>query len=159
MDVHIETEINTPAAKVWQILAHQFAAMDVWTETLSECRALDASEIPAGFKPASGAPQPVRETTSSFAKAIEVIVEYSEQDMRLRFDTANLPAILSSASNTQRVVSMGENRCKIIWDLDIQMRGIFKIMEPLMKRRFLKSFGGIQQELKIYAETGKVASG
>lgn len=156
MDVHIETEIDAPASTVWNILAHQFTEMAAWTETLSESRTLAASEIPTSFKPAPDAPSPARETTSSFAKAIEIIVEYSEEDMRLRFDTANLPFILKSASNTQSVVSLGENKSKVMWDLAIEMRGIFKIMGPLMSNRFQKSFGGIQQELKYYAETGKV---
>ena len=156
MDVHIETEINAPASAVWKILAHQFTEMAEWTETLSESRPLMASEIPAGFTPAPDAPSPARETTSSFAKAIEVIVEYSEEDMRLCFDTANLPFILTSASNTQSVVSLGENKSKVMWDLVIEMRGVFKIMGSLMSNRFQKTFSSIQKELKYYVETGEV---
>ena len=65
MQVHIETEINAPAEKVWQILAHQFADMADWTTTLSESRVVDSSELPKGLKIASNAPVPARETTSS----------------------------------------------------------------------------------------------
>ena len=158
MDIRIETEIEAPARAVWEVLAHEFTEMAFWTKTLSVSRPLTASELPAGLSPAPNAPFPARETTSAFAKAVEVIVEYSEEDMRLRFDTANLPFVLKSASNTQHVVPLGENKSKVMWDLAIEMRGVFKVAEPLMRKRFQRSFGGIQQELKHYAETGRVKS-
>ena len=159
MKIHIETEINAPAKKVWQILAHQFGDMAVWTTTLSESRALDPSEIPEGVKVAPEAPVPARETTSSFAKAVEIISEYSETGMELTFVAANLPGILSSAANTQRVIPKGVNKCLITFDMNIEQRGIFKITNPILKRRFQSTMGKVQKELKVYAETGQVASG
>lgn len=153
MQVHIETEINAPAEKVWQILAHQFADMADWTSTLSESRVVDVSELPSGLKIAPNAPVPARETTSSFAKAIEVISDYSEENMELRFEAANLPVILSTAANTQRVISKGANKSMITFDMNIGLRGIFKVMAPLLSRRFQKTMGGVQRDLKMYAET------
>ena len=62
MQVHIETEINAPADRVWGILAHQFADMADWTTTLSESRVVDVSELSGGIKIAHNAPVPARET-------------------------------------------------------------------------------------------------
>ena len=157
MQVHIETEINAPAEEVWQILAHQFADMADWTTTLSESRVVEASELPEGLKIAANAPVPARETTSSFAKAIEVIYEYSEEKMELTFEAANLPPILSTAANTQRVVAKGSNKCLLTFDMNIGLKGIFKILAPILQRRFQNTMGKVQGELKVYAETGKVA--
>ena len=159
MQVHIETEINAPAEKVWQILAHQFADMADWTTTLSESRVVDSSELPKGLKIAPTAPVPARETTSSFAKAIEVISDYSEEKMELTFHAANLPPILSEAANTQRVVSKGPNKRVLTFDMNIGLKGVFKIMTPILKRRFHTTMSKVQGELKVYAETGKVAAG
>lgn len=158
MQVHIETEINAPAEKVWQILAHQFADMAEWTSTLSESRIVDVSELPQGLKIAPNAPVPARETTSSFAKAIEVISDYSEEKMELTFEAANLPAILSTAANTQRVIPHGENKSMITFDMDIGLRGIFKLMRPILSRRFQKTMSSVQRELKVFAETGQIGS-
>ena len=157
MQVHIETEINAPAEKVWQILAHQFADMADWTSTLSESRVIEGDEMPAGLKVATNAPIPARETVSSFATAIEVISDYSEEEIQFTFHAANLPAILSEASNTQRVTPKGEDQCLLTFDMNLVLNGIFKIMSPLLSRRFQKTMGGVQRELKLYAETGKVA--
>lgn len=158
MQVHIETQINAPAEKVWRILAHQFADMADWTNTLSKSRVVDKSELPAGMKIAPNAPVPARETTSSFAKAIEVISEYSEENMELTFHAANLPPFLSSAANTQRVIAKGDNKSLLTFDMKLGLKGIFKIMTPILKRRFQNTMGGVQRELKAYAETGKVAT-
>ncbi|MEM7110925.1 MAG: SRPBCC family protein [Chloroflexota bacterium] len=157
MQVHIETEINAPAEKVWQILAHQFADMADWTTTLSESRVVEPHELPKGLKVAASAPIPARETTSSFAKAIEVISDYSERDMELTFEAANLPPFLSTATNTQRVTARGNDKCLLTFDMNLGLKGVFKILGPVLKRRFQNTMGGVQRELKVFAETGKVA--
>ncbi len=158
MQVHIETEINAPAEAVWQILAHQFADMAVWTDTLVESRVVDLSELSEGITIATNAPVPARETTSSFApKAIEVIKEYSEEKMELTFEAANLPPILSKAANTQRVIAKGPNQCLVTFDLNIGLKGIFKLFEPILKRRFHSTMSKVQGELKVYSETKQAA--
>ena len=155
MELHIETEINAPADKVWQILAHQFGDMADWTTTLSESRVVDASDYP-NFKAAPTAPVPARETTSSFAKAVEIITEYDEEKKQLTFDAVGLPPFMSSARNTQRVIAKGPNKSVVSFDFRIGLKHIFNLMSPLLKSRFGKTMGGVQRELKVYAETGRV---
>ena len=79
--------------------------------------------------------------------------------MELTFNAANLPPILSTAANTQRVISKGPNKSLLTFDMNIGFKGIFKIMTPIMKRRFDTTMSKVQGELKVYAETGKVAAG
>ena len=157
MELHLETEINAPAEKVWEILAHQFGDMADWTETLSESRVVDAGQYP-DIKAAPTAPVPARETTSSFAKAVEIITEYSEDNMQLTFEAVGLPPFMSSARNTQRVISKGANKSVITFDFRIGLKHIFNLMSPILKSRFSKTMSGVQRELKHYAETGKPAA-
>ena len=152
MHVYIETEINARADKVWQILAHQFGDMADWTATLSESRALSVNEIPATLTPAPTAPVPARETTSKVIKAIEVITEYSEENRTLTFNAAGLPPMMASARNTQMVVSKGDNKSLVSFDIHIELKSIFKLITPILKRRFGAAMGGVQQDLKAYAE-------
>ncbi len=156
MELHIETEINAPAEKVWEIIAHQFGDMADWTKTLSESRVVDADKY-SEFKAAPTAPVPARETTSSFAKAVEIITAYSEKQMELTFDAAGLPPFMSYARNTQRIISKGSNKSVVSFDFHIGLKHIFNLMSPLLKSRFRKTMGGVQRELKFYAETGKPA--
>lgn len=156
MELRIETEINAPAEKVWGILAHQFDDVADWTATVSESRAADAAKYDE-FKAASTAPVPARETTSSFAKLVEIITEYSEERMQLTFETVGLPPFMSSARNTQHVLAQGPEKSVISFDINIGLKHIFNIMTPFLKRRFTKTMGGVQNDLKFFAETGKRA--
>ena len=156
MELHIETEINAPATKVWEILAHQYGNIADWTATLSESRIVDASDYPE-FEAASTAPVPARETTSSFAKAVEIITDYSEDKMQLTFDAVGLPPFMSSAKNTQRVIAKSPNKSVLSFDIRVGLKHIFNLMSPLLQSRFNKTMSGVQRELKLYAETGKPA--
>lgn len=151
MELHIETEINAPADKVWDILAHQFGDIASWTSTLSESRIVNAAQYPE-FIAASTAPIPARETTSTFIKAVEIITEYSEEEMQLTFDAVGLPPFMSSARNRQQVIAKGPQRSVVSFDFSIGLKHMFNIMSPLLKSRFRKTMSGVQQELKLYVE-------
>ncbi len=157
MELHIETEINAPAEKVWEILAHQFAEIGEWSSTVKESRELSAGEIPSRFIPASNAPALGRETIAGpGVKLKEVITEYSEEKMELTFEGIDLPPLVfNSGKDTQSVISKGSNKCLLTFDVDMQPRGIFKVINPLLKRRMGSTFGAIQKELKVHAENDR----
>ena len=74
--------------------------------------------------------------------------------MKLTFEALNLPPILDTASNTQQVHKLGPNQSKITFDMNLGLKGIFKIVGPVLKRRFQNTIGGVQNELKLHAEAG-----
>ena len=157
MQVHIKTKINAPAEKVWQILAHQFDDIATWSSIVNESRRLSAGEIPAGFTPAPSAPVLGRETVSPALKAKEIITHYSEEKMELTFEAADLPPIMTYADDVQRVIPNGPNQCIVTFDIRMEPWGPLKIFNPILKGRFAKTMGGVQQDLKQYAETGQAA--
>jgi len=68
-----------------------------------------------------------------------------------------LPTFMSSARNTQHVLVQSPEKSLISFDFQIGLKHIFNIMAPLLKRRFTKTMGGVQNDLKFFAETGKRA--
>ena len=156
MKLHVETEIDAPADKVWEIIAHQFGDIAEWAATVKKSHVVNASKYPE-FKPASTAPVSARETTTAFATAVEIITEYSEEKRCLTFDAANLSPFMSSARNTQRVLAKGSEKSVISFDIQIGLKHIFNVATPLLKSRFNKTMGGLQQELKQFAEIGTPA--
>ena len=156
MELHIETEIDAPATKVWKILAHQFGDIADWTATVKASRVVNADNYPE-FIAASTAPVSARETITSFATAVEIITDYSEEKMQLTFDAVGLPPFMSTAQNTQRVIAKGPEKSVVSFDFNIGLKHIFNVMTPLLKSRFHKTMGGLQHELKQYAETGTPA--
>jgi len=143
MELHIETEINAPAEKVWEILAHQFDDIADWSKTVRESRAIDSDEMPVGFTPASNAPFPGRETVTAVATLQEIIIDYSEENKELTFAGAGLPSFFVHAKDRQRVIPQSPDKCLLTFDVDIKLRGVFKLMEPILKRRMHSTFSGV----------------
>lgn len=155
MKLHLEQEINASADKVWDILGHQFADIAVWSN-LDYSRAITADEVPAGFRVAPDAPVLGRATPNPLGELIEVLTHYSDTDRQFTFFGSGLPPIISRAENTTRVIEKGENHCLVTFDIEMDLRGIFKIFDSLMKRRFATSKrgpAGVIEELKVYAES------
>lgn len=159
IEIHLETEIDAPAEEVWQILAHQFGDIADWSATVNESRSLTMDEIPDGFDAVPNAPAPARATVAGPGISLtEVITMYSEEAMELTFEGTNLPPLVFEyAKDTQRVIPVSANQSLLTFDVSVKTRGIFKAVNPLLARRFAASFGTVQQELKVYAETGSVA--
>jgi len=80
MELQIKEEINAPAEKVWEILAHQFAEIGEWAPNIETSRAIEVSEVPAGFKVAADAPVPGRVTPNPLGDVTEILTEYSEEN-------------------------------------------------------------------------------
>lgn len=158
MDVHISTEINAPAEKVWKILAHQFGDIAEWTPVVKSSRAITAEQIPPGLTAAASAPVPARETASPAGTFTEVVTMYSEDSMEFQFDAAGLPPIFSEAIDVQRVIPKGDDQCTVTFDITMTPRGPFKLFNPILKKRFGSTMSRVQQHLKVFAETDQAVS-
>ena len=112
---------------------------------------------PDGWTVAPGAPVPGRITTTKFATAKEVLVEYSEADREFTFATADLPRILKMAKNNSKVIEVGPDQSVVSFDIEIVPAGPARLFAPLLKKRMTRSFGSVQKDLKTYSETGEVS--
>ena len=156
MKLLLEQEINASAEKVWGILAHQFADVADWTDTLAYSRVITEDEIPNGMTVAPTAPLLGRATPNPLGELIEVLVQYSEDDMQFTFLAGGLPPIVSKAGNTTTVTPKGDDKCIVTFDVEMNFKSIFKLLEPLVRRRILTSKFGpnvVIRELKNYAES------
>ncbi len=158
--MHIETEIEAPADKVWQILAHQFVDISEWSTLINESRLIPINEIPKGYEPTPSAPAPARQTESSIGPTlIEVITHYSEEEKKLTFEGADMPALFFVyAKDTQSVIPISEGKSKLTFDIDIKLRGLFQVFNSILESRFSSTMAEVQNDLKIYAETGQIAN-
>lgn len=156
-EVHIETEIDATAGEVWAVLAHEFAAIAVWSSTVRKSRVLAISEIPAAYEVAPDAPIPGRETTSPAGAFREILTIYSDENMELTFVADGLPSFITYMADTQRVRPLADNRSLVTFDVTMKASGIFKVLGPILSRRFASTFGLVQEDLKAYVETSQPA--
>lgn len=158
MKIHIQTEINAPAEKVWQILAHQFGDIAKWSSLVSTSHVVEAGDLPPGCKADPSSPTAGRSTTTPLGTIIEVIIDYSESKRELTFTAAEPPSIFAGVSDTQRVIAQTPDRCLVTFDIHLEPLGIFKLLNPILRRRIKSTMSGVQQDLKHYAETEIISS-
>ncbi len=157
MNVHIETQINASADKVWEILAGRFAEIDQWSLAVDKSWVLTQADVPDGFNIAPSAPIPGRATVNRLGELHEFFIQYSDPDKEFTFRAAGLPPIISYSHNNSKVISKGEHESVLSFDIRMIFRGPFKLLNPIISRRLKSQLGHVQLELKEYAETDEIS--
>ncbi|MEM7339770.1 MAG: SRPBCC family protein [Actinomycetota bacterium] len=152
----MEKTINAPADVVWRWLGPEFANIDTWSSFVKTSIPLTAHDAPATVAPA--APVAGRETTTK-ATLREFITAYSDAERRLTFDAAGLPPIVRRGRNVQSVRDNGDGTSTLVFEIDFDFRGPFKVLGPIMRRRMATSLGGVQDDLRSHAEAQVARSG
>ncbi|MCH8905622.1 MAG: SRPBCC family protein [Candidatus Heimdallarchaeota archaeon] len=155
MKVHIETDINASADKVWKILAHDFVDVAHWSSIVKESRIISRGDLPADAVLADQAPVIGRATKTRAGEFYEYFTEFSDEKKEFTFEGANMPRMMISATNNSKIITKGDNSCVVSFDVTMQFKGIFKIFSPLIERRVSRSFGRVQRDLKTFAEMDK----
>ena len=156
MDVRIETAINAPADRVWEIIAHRFVDVADWAAGVKSSTEASADEAPADFQIAPSAPVAGR-TTDAGLVLKEFFVEYDEAAKQFTFRAAGLPRIIKLSQNTTTVVPTGDGACRVVFDIHMDLLGPFAALSPVLKKRLAKGLEPVQLDLKVYAETGEVS--
>lgn len=152
MQFHIEKKIDAPAEVVWQALGPEFADIDEWATFVRSSTELAAGDAPPGVTIAPSAPVAGRETTTK-ATLREFITAYSDDERTLTFDGAGLPPVVRHARNVQSVHDHGDGTSTLVFDVDFEFKGPFKVLEPVMRRRMTATFGSVQEDLRVHAES------
>jgi hypothetical protein len=151
MNIRLEQEIAAPAADVWMLLGTQFADIQDWSSFVKVSRPLTAQDAPADMSIAPTAPVAGRETTTKVTLR-EFITAYSDDKRSLTFEAAGLPPIVRHGRNVQSVRSEG-GRSTLVFEIDFDFKGPFKVLDSIMRKRMTRSLGGVQKDLKDYVES------
>lgn len=152
MNVSIETKINSTAEQVWQVLAHQFAEIDQWASVVQTSRPLSLSEVPENMTVSPQAPIPGRVTKTPLGELREVFIKFDEQQRTFTFESADRPFFAAGAKNTSSVTALNAETAKLAFEIQMEINGVFKLFQPLLRRRFMSTYGKVQKDLKNYLE-------
>ena len=149
MDVKRQLTVNASAEKLWQILGEDYDRVGEWT-----------SEIP------SSAPNPDLPTgqgrvckTDGFGDAKETITKFDETRRELAYvaEIEKMPFFVKEMGNSWRIESRGQNKSVVHMHLQGKLMPVFsQLMSGTMAKQMGKSADIILEELKYYAETGKI---
>jgi len=148
MNAKRQISIDAPAGQLWRILAEDYDKVGEWATVVQE--STPNPDVPEGEG---------RVCTTTFGDNKETITHLDEQEQSFTYavDFAKSPFFLKGINNTWTVEPKGNDRSLVSMSADVELIAVFgQLIGPLLKRRMLKGFDALLEELKVYAETGQV---
>lgn len=147
--------IEQPIDNVWKIVAEDFDKASIWMAAIPNSYAHEAGQ------PIEGAPMAGRICELTPKKngpiAEETITAYDEIQHSMHVlivpKNTNLPILKNNLHIKLNVLA--PNKTEIIWDADLSLKTMGKLLYPALKLGIGKSFTELLEELKYYAEQGK----
>ncbi len=154
MTISKQITIDAPAAKVWQVVAHDFHKADQWASSVNHSTSRKAGPVPDGCPlDAAG-----RACDTSIGGVKEEIVYYNEAGKKFgyRATAEKMPFFVKNLVNNWQVIPQGEHSAKVDMKLNIDLMPVIgTVMSPMMKVQMGKLLGEAVEELKFFIEHGK----
>ena len=153
MKITVTKHINAPIDKVWDIVYTQFDTAGEWMSAVPKSYA-KKDELGAGR---------ICEINYDPNKlsANETIESVDENNYSFVFNNVpvNQPRVFPVVDNRVRIslYKTAENTTKFIWESAPVLTKSGIILTPVLKKGLKKGFEQVAEDLKVYAETGKIS--
>ena len=150
-----EIVIDKPIEEVWEILAIKFDRAADWMSVIPKSvEKIEGEKI-------EGAPMTGRicdlSTKPNGPQVDETILSYDEKthDMKVRVVPVGgkVPVVQNEIVFSAR--DLGDGKTRVIWDSNIELKPIGKILYPVLKAGLNKGFNDQLEELKFFVENGQ----
>ncbi|MEM9361374.1 MAG: SRPBCC family protein [Bacteroidota bacterium] len=144
--------IEIPIDKLWEITALQFDKIGDWSSGVLSSKGHGVSELGAVCLERQCEP-----SYKGFKKTTERIVDYHPENHQFTYKiVSGLPAMVQNATNSWTHIG-NENQTRITMDVNMELKGLLGwLMKNPMKKQMRKILRENLEELKYYAETGRV---
>lgn len=149
MDVIRKIDVEASAERLWQILAEDYDRVGEWTSEINQ------SAANPDLAPGEGRVC----TTPGFGDVKETITRYDEEERSFSYaaEVSTFPFFVKGVGNSWRVEKNGANGSIVHMHMQANLLPVFaQLMGPVMKRQLAQSADTLLEELKYYAETGRV---
>jgi len=143
--IKIEAQVNT----LWKILADDFSDISQWTSLVNTSS--DNPELP------KGGGRTCQLHDGAVAHETLTDVNPSRHSFTHEVKLSRMPFFMKSMKNTWRIEANGKNQSTVTFEINVKLLPVFaQVMGPLMKMQFNKLANTIFEELKCFAESGKI---
>jgi len=156
IDIKESIEINSSAAKAWEIIGPNFVNIGTWGRGINKSWENEALKTKIEGAPAGGRYCDVE----GFGLADEQIIHYSEQHKEISWNASvsKMPDFVKNLQNQLKVEPISENTCRVTTNITADLTGISGfIMGGIIKNNMIKLVKGFVKDWKTYAETGEVS--
>jgi len=146
-------QFDVSAERAWEVVAHQFADVGLWSSAVAASSPnLDAS-TPEGATVGGRVC-----ATPGFGDLKETFTAYSEADREFTFQVTGMPSFITLAQNTVNVKPLGPESSEVSLNIQMETNAIGKIMGPMFAVKLKATLNTFLDELKDYVEDGKVSA-
>ena len=148
MNVSQQTIINAPVSQLWKILAEDYDQISGWAAAVLESG--PNPEVPVGEG---------RVCLTTVGTNIETITHKDKNARTFSYNVVpeKAPFFFKGVENTFDLKPLGNNQTEVSMSANVDLSPVIgTLLGPLVRKRMLKGFVGILEELKQYAETGEV---
>ena len=155
MDIQLTQTVNAPADRVWAILGPDYSNVGNWASEVY------ASKARTGTPLVAGAPVAGRICETSLGPFTETIETYDPNTRTIAYSATGdaMPGFMRGLRNQWVVRPDGASRSKVETRLTADIAQPFAfLMGWMMKRKFQSAMTTSMDDLKAFAETGRVSS-
>ena len=153
MQLQKTLRVNRDADHVWGIVAHEFEKVGEWSSGVVSSGENTEAIAPEGAHVGGRVCD-----VPGIGDLKETFTAYSEENKRFTFEVTGMPSFITKAQNTVTVKPAGANASEVSLNILMETNAIGKIMGPMFKIRLTSTLNTFLDELKDYAEHGKVSA-
>lgn len=148
MVIEKEIIVNKNIKDAWKVLGIDFANASKWAS------AVNHSE--GNGEKFNGSTCSERGCSTTMGSIKEKLYEFSNENYSLAYEVAEgMPSMVKYATNTWRLVDLGNGKCKFQIKMDIRMGGFFgSLLQPIMKLQMSKMGNHLVEDFAYYVENG-----
>lgn len=156
IEVNKKAIVNVSADRLWSILADDFDKVGEWASGVDSSGPNTDAAVPEGASvggrvcqaPGFGA---INETFTSF--------DPGERSYAFEVTASKIPSFVRNLTNHTSVKSLGPEQSEVQLRITADTPGVRgALVKPIIGRKFSKALDGFLEDLKIFAESGKVSS-
>lgn len=154
-DLEKEIVINVSAEKLWEMVGPGFTEVYKWASNVDH----SVGKGEAEFEGATCNERFCDVSVKGFDKISEKLLRYSESNMNLAYAVeSGMPNFITRAENDWTVVSLGDNKSKLVMKAIFRSKGMMgAMMNGMMKKKMTATLETVLNDAKIYAETGQIS--
>ena len=145
-------EVDVDAARLWDIVAHDFDRVGEWSSAVQSSGVNEDAPVP------DGATVGGRVCATDFGDLKETFTAYDEQNRTFTFQVTGMPSFITLAQNTVEVTPAGVGRSEVSLNIRMETNTVGKVMGPMFAIKLRNTLDTFLQELKVFAERGELSS-
>ncbi len=153
MEFKKSLNIKATADRVWEVVAHDFDGVGMWSSGVASSGPNIDASVPDGATVGGRIC-----ATPGFGDLKETFTEYSEENKQFRFVVSGMPSFITLAQNTVQVQATGLESASVSLHIQMETNTLGRVMGPMFAIKLKTTLNTFLDELKVYIENDEVSS-